>query len=193
MPAAVAVPLIASGIGAGISAIGSHKQASAAEKAARLQTNANRESLRFLQQQAAQEQANFQATEKANYGQYVAERGRLEPYQQLGASAAGTLQDRLGLPRVALPGNAPPPEYQNLTSGPAMPTSGQNGQSVRVGDLINTQGLGMGQRVRGLGSLASGQTAYDTVWIEGPDGSRGEVPKTDAPWWLQRGGKVVTA
>lgn len=98
MPAAVAIPLITAGIGAGAtvagSAIATHGstkaadlQAQAAQHAADLEAASAKEALAFQQQQAALAQKHYQDTQAFNRSVYAAQQARLAPYRAYGTGA----------------------------------------------------------------------------------------------------------
>lgn len=77
MPAALLIPAITAAAGAGATIYAANKSSGAAEHAADLQSQANTQALSFEQQQAQQQQANFEATQRANYDQWAAREQRL--------------------------------------------------------------------------------------------------------------------
>lgn len=104
MPAAIAIPALATAIGgvaaAGASIYGANKTSSANTHAADLQSQAAEQQLAYTKQQAAIDQANFIATQKANYGQYAARNQYLSSLGQI-----------LGAPPRTL---GPAPSYQSV-------------------------------------------------------------------------------
>lgn len=106
MPAAIAIPAIATAIAGGSSAAAgiysAHKQGSAAARAAQLQTDAANhaadleaksaaDALTFARQQEATRQQEFNQTQAQNFGQYQEQQARLSPFRQLGAGAVSQL------------------------------------------------------------------------------------------------------
>lgn len=128
MPPIVAAAAIAAAGGFGAAALSSHaagsaadtqaaaakdaadKQTAAANYAAEQQAKSTAEALAFQKQQAAQDQANFNSTSGANYGQWAAREGRLSSIGQA-----------LGLPARDIPAFVPSP---TLSSSQTAPTSG---------------------------------------------------------------------
>lgn len=98
--AAAALPFTMSAIGAGAAAtgaiVGANKQSSAVNHAADLQSQSAAQALQFEREQAARDQANFEATQRANYDQWASREGRL-----------GTLDQLVGLPQRQIPGYVP--------------------------------------------------------------------------------------
>lgn len=89
---------------------GVDKTTAAAQYAADQQAKSTAEALAFQKQQAAQDQANFNSTSGANYGQWAAREGRLSSIGQA-----------LGLPARDIPAFVPSP---TLTSSQTAPISG---------------------------------------------------------------------
>lgn len=92
---------IAAGASAGGAAYAAHSSSNAARDAAKYQTDAanhgadlqkqsNDEALKFQEQQAAEDKARFEASQRANYNQYLA---RYNAAKGLGASMGFTLPD----------------------------------------------------------------------------------------------------
>lgn len=100
--------VISSGIGAATQLYGAKKQADAANNAAGLQSEAAKQALDFAKTQATQEQANFEATQHANYDQYAARENRL--------SALGAY---VGLPARQIPAYVPTTSVLAPTSAPS--------------------------------------------------------------------------
>lgn len=100
---AIGLGVAAAGVGA--AAINAH----AAGNASEAQTQANDKTLAFEREQAAQEQANFEAAQHANYNQYVSR-----------ARAAQSLGDTIGF-------HLPDPEPYTSTSGSASGASRPSG------------------------------------------------------------------
>lgn len=120
--AAAALPFTMSAIGAGATATGAivsgHEQASAANNAAKIQSQSADKALQFEREQAARDQANFEATQKANYDQYAARQGDLS-----------TLGNMVGLPSRNIPAYVP------TTAGSLTGVSGSpTGVGKGVGD-----------------------------------------------------------
>lgn len=100
---------------------GASKSANAAKQGGWLQANAATESLAFQKQQAAAEQANFEATQKANYDQWRAKEVRMS---QLG--------NLLGMPGRQIP------NYVPTTAGAILnpTTPGTGGPRTNAGLLL---------------------------------------------------------
>lgn len=108
MPPIVAAAAIAGGAALGGSVI----QARAAGKAAKLESQGADKTLLFQREQAARDQANFDATQKANYDQWAAREGRI-----------GSLGELLGMAPRQIPGYVPttaggPPSVGQATGAP---------------------------------------------------------------------------
>lgn len=97
---AAALMLASTAVGAGASLYGANKAASGANHAADLQSRASQDALAFQRGESTRDQANFEATQHANYDQWAAREGRI-----------GQLGDLLGMgPRQI-------PAYRSTSSG----------------------------------------------------------------------------
>lgn len=115
---------IGPGLQAATSIYGINTAANASEQAAQLSFKAAEDALAFQKQQAAQDQANYIASQQANYRQWLAQQERLAPYQEAGAGATALMSQGLGLPNVSLPAPPPPPQYTNIYGSPTGTPSG---------------------------------------------------------------------
>lgn len=163
MPPVVAASLIAAAGTVAGTTIGGKIQSNAAKKAGNLQADAASQALQFQREQSRLDRANFDATQQANYAQYAAQQQRQAPYQQIGASAAGTLQQRLGLPQASLPALPPPPSLQSVS---ALPGAG----SASLGSVAGTGGA---------------------VLMRAPDGTTKQVPQGQVAYYTQKGATKV--
>lgn len=201
MPPIVAAAAIAAAGGFGAAALSSHaagsaadtqaaaakdaadKQTAAANYAAEQQAKSTAEALAFQKQQAAQDQANFNSTSGANYGQWAAREGRLSSIGQA-----------LGLPARDIPAFVPSPTLSSSqtapTSGPT--TSGQQ-PSRNLSDpnawmslVGNTPALTSWVQ-QGLGPSASPDlVSYYVGKIKGQPGANPTEQAGSANYWMQK-------
>jgi hypothetical protein len=179
MPAAVAFPIIGAEIGAIAGLGGAKKQAKATQHAADLQSQAAAQALRFQQEQAARDQANFETTQHANYDQWAARENRLSTFGQMVGLPSRQIPAYQGTtPSGATgPGGAEAQGYfQSLTTGKAPtpqsllslePQLNQRGIKV-LRNAAGTAGkiqLPSGQIVDVIQSAGTGGTAWQ--WLTG--------------------------
>lgn len=121
MPALIPVAMAIGSAAAGV--YGAHKQSQSADKAAALQTTAANNTLDFQKQQAAQDQSNFNTTQRANYDQWAAKEGRMS-----------SLGEAVGLAPRAIPAF----QSQGSTQGPAAGgPAGTSGASAFLKGLLD--------------------------------------------------------
>lgn len=171
MPAAVVIPLIAGAATAGASIYQSHKTSDASQKAAAdqiaaanhaadLKAQSDKEALQFQQQQAAVAQDNFVKAQQASYEQWATREDRLAPFRSLGSGAVSTLGGLLGIHGAPQPGNPPPPQFTpsnpgtfgNTGSFPTSPdkTAQQNASQTN----FDTGAANVQQQINGLPASA---------------------------------------
>jgi hypothetical protein len=116
MPAAVAIPLITAGASAGASLAAGKMGSSAANSAAKAQGASNADALAFEKQKDAEDRAQFDRTQRANYDQYLM---KYNAAKQLGSEYGLNLPD--AKPYVSLDGGQPgqPAQGQPQGSDPA--------------------------------------------------------------------------
>lgn len=119
MPAAIAIPLLAAAASTGTAAYVAHEQSSAAEKSARLQTDAaNRageleaagasDALSFAKQQEAARQKEWQAAQDLNYTIWARRQRNLQPFVNFGTGALTQLGQPIPryTPQPGVPNNS---------------------------------------------------------------------------------------
>lgn len=163
MPAAIAIPALASviagGAAAGASVYGAHKQSSAANKAAKLSTDAAnhaadvggqsaREALDFQKQEAERTAAQAEADRKANYDQWAA-----------GMNAHNAARARYGYGTTAVPAYVPG-KVPSYTNSPGAALMGQGGPvpapaPTTAAPVFSGGGYGAGINPPGRAPLAS--------------------------------------
>lgn len=173
MPPLVAVAAISAAgavTGAGIQshAAGSaaDKQTQAANHAADVQGQSAHEALDFTKQQAERDQANFETTQKANYGQYAARQGRLSSLDQL-----------VGLPARDIPAYVPTTQPASaITSPPPRPQPQPPVGGTTIGGMTQpTQTTQTGQMVT----------------VRAPNGQTGQFPPAVAQHYVSLGAQVI--
>jgi hypothetical protein len=173
MPAIIAIGAMygltgAAAAGAGIATVAAgakvatdlysaHKQGAAAEHAADLSARGNADALTFEKQQADLAQANFEATQKANYEQWAAKEQRLS-----------TIGQMAGLPARSVPGYVPTTSANGMTAGAA---------AQRFLAAVNQSGLDP------VAVQGHGQTIADAVNQIDPSLQLSVDPKSDAIVW----------
>ena len=120
--AAAALPFTMGAIGAGATAtgaaIGAQKASNAAKYGADLQSQAAEKALAFQKEEAAKSQANFEATQRANYNQWAAREGRLSQLGQLVGLPARTIPDYVPTTAGALVNGQPAGSPAGSPMGP---------------------------------------------------------------------------
>ncbi len=190
MPAVAAIPafwgavtaasagtagVIGAKIASGASEKAADTQSQAASHAADLQSQAAKDALAFQQRQAAQDQSNFETTQKANYNQWLPHEQRMSSLGQL-----------VGLSPRDIPAYVPSSNVLGSsqtapTSGPTATGQAPSGDAVTQAILDNYKALGVAPTGPGTGptdiaymvkaakeSLAAGERPL-SYWL-GPQG-----------------------
>ena len=127
MPAAIAIPAIASLAGAGIAAYGAHSASNANRQADVLQAKGNTDALDFQKAQEAERVKEYNDQKTAAQAAWDAEQARRAPYRQAAQGAMINLARLAGVaaPTTALPAPsaAPPPGWMPGASTGAVPMS----------------------------------------------------------------------
>jgi hypothetical protein len=154
----------AAGATAGAQIYGAHKQASATNKAAQLQTDAanrsadaqlqsDREQRAYLEEQAKRDEARYETDRRANYDQWAAREGRI-----------GSLASLVGMGPRQIPGYVP---SGTAMSGPASQSGAPSGAPGGI-------------------PKATGDLAKDLAVANQITGGKGVTP-TDLEYWAKAG------
>lgn len=200
MPAAVAIPLLTAGAAAGGKIVGAAISSSASKDAAQQQTQAanygadkqyqaTEDSLAFQKQQAAVDQANWEATQHANYNQYL---NRYNAAKGLGSSIGFTLPDAPAyVPSTAtLPSTPTTPMSGTLPAGSAPQTP-----AASFGNLSDPSAwMGLVGSPSQLATwvqqqnprLSPGMVQYYVGKIQGQPGANPTEQAGSATYWSQK-------
>ena len=171
-------------------------QTSAANYAADTQAKSNAATLEFQKQQAAADQAKYEASQRANYAQYLT---KYAAAQGLGAQLGVTLPNAPSYDVALGAGGATPASAAPASPAPA-PAAPSGGLPSAISAYVPTAGTPTGPalaaptgfRLGAGGPLAASPSAAPTVTLRMPDGRVLQgVPRDQVPAALQSGAQVV--
>jgi len=158
MPAVVAAAIIAGGsfaaakVASNANRDAANQSTSSANYAADVKSKSDQAALDFEKQQAAQNQSNFEATQKANYDQWAAREGRLS-----------TLGQMLGMPGRNIPAYVP---TTNLTGQPSGAGSAGGSTTSRTAPAISADKGDIGAQIDAYFKSQGVNNSETPYWVQ---------------------------